>query len=30
MALCLKIAGTMVAGWRLPFSAEKRQEVFDG
>jgi type IV secretion system protein VirB6 len=21
MALCLKIAGTMVAGWRLPFSA---------
>ena len=23
MALCLKIAGTMVAGWRLPFSADK-------
>ena len=23
MALCLKIAGTMVAGWRLPFSASR-------
>jgi len=26
MALCLKIAGTMVAGWRLPFSAGRDQK----
>ena len=26
MALCLKIAGTMVAGWRLPFSSGTRSQ----
>lgn len=26
MALCLKIAGTMVAGWRLPFSSSRERK----
>ena len=27
MALCLKIAGTMVAGWRLPFSSGRDRRM---
>ena len=27
MVLCLKIAGTMVAGWRLPFSANRERKA---
>ena len=27
MALCLKIAGTMVAGWRLPFSSGRDRKA---
>jgi type IV secretion system protein VirB6 len=29
MAVCLKIAGTMVAGWRLPFSSSRDRKVSD-
>ena len=29
MALCLKIAGTMVAGWRLPFSSGRDKKSAD-
>src|SRR4029453_2920192 len=27
MVLCLKIAGTMVAGWRLPFSSSRDRKA---
>ena len=30
MALCLKIAGTMVAGWRLPFSSGRDRAGWSG
>jgi type IV secretion system protein VirB6 len=29
MAVCLKIAGTMVAGWRLPFSSSRDRKAAD-
>lgn len=29
MVVCLKIAGTMVAGWRLPFSASRDRKAAD-
>ncbi|WP_395622107.1 type IV secretion system protein [Sphingomonas daechungensis] len=29
MIVCLKIAGTMVAGWRLPFSASRDRKALD-